>query len=89
MVSTRKGDAIYLHVLKWTDNTVVIPGLPVKVLAASLLGGGKVTMSRNHNGGLVLTVAPEDQQAGATVIKLNIQGDATKLPVIRLQPQPE
>lgn len=83
VVSTRKGNAVYLHVLQWKNDRVMLPALPVKIISASLMAGGKVEMSE-QDGSLAFQVAAADQQVGATVIKLEIEGDAAALPLIRL-----
>ncbi len=78
LVSTRKGNSIYLHVLQWNGEKLVLPALPVKVTAASLLGGGKVEFTQDA-GNLQLTVAKADQKPVDTVIKLELSGPADDL----------
>ena len=45
-VSTRKGNTIYLHVLNWPDDTLMLPAIPAKVVRSSVLNGGKAEVSR-------------------------------------------
>jgi alpha-L-fucosidase len=51
------------------------PYRPVKVLSASLLAGGEVTMTRT-NGALSFKVDPKDRNPTMTVIKLTLEGAA-------------
>lgn len=39
VVSTRKGDKIYLHLLKKSHSPVKLPALPTEILSAKLLHG--------------------------------------------------
>ena len=77
--STRKGRNIYLHVSNWSDNAVTIPDLPVKVLSANVLTGGKVTMTR-ADGKLTFKADPKDRDPAITVIKLTLDGPADGIP---------
>ena len=76
--STRKGKNIYLQVLHWSDNTVTVPNLPVKVLSASLLAGGEVPITRK-DGMLVFKVDQKDWDPSMTVIKLTLEAAADGL----------
>lgn len=77
--STRRGNHIYLQVSNWFDNAVTIPDLPVKVLAANLLTGGEVTMTRT-DGKLSFKVDPIFRDAAMTVIKLTLENPADGIP---------
>ncbi len=75
LVSTRKGDCVYLHVLNFGDGTITLPALPKKTVSASLLTGGKVAMRQSQEG-VSFTVAKADQQLIDTIIKLKLYGPA-------------
>ncbi len=75
LASTRKGDKIYLHVLKWSDEPLTLPSLPAKVLSAKLLNGGKVGMTITDEG-MTLSVDPADRDPVATVIELTVDRPA-------------
>jgi alpha-L-fucosidase len=84
--STRKGNAIYVHVLKWNGDTLVLPPLPRKVIATSLLTGG-VAKVEQAAGALRITVAPHDQDPSDTVVKLELDGPAMDIaPIAARQP---
>jgi alpha-L-fucosidase len=50
-VTTQKGDAVYVHVLDWSDPVLALPALPRKVRSARLLrGGGPVAVQQTASG---------------------------------------
>ncbi len=80
-VSTRSGNTIYVHVLQWPGDKLVLPAIPVKVTGASLVAGGKVRYSQSERG--IELAAP----AGArddmdTVIALQLDGAASALKTV-------
>jgi alpha-L-fucosidase len=76
--STRKGDTIYLHVLKWSGDTLALPALPKKVVGSALLTGGEVKVEQTATA-LRVTVAPQAQQESDTVVRLRIDGSAMEI----------
>ncbi|MFH1715780.1 MAG: alpha-L-fucosidase, partial [Planctomycetota bacterium] len=48
--STHKGNTIYVHVLKWPDGSMVLPPIPKKIIASSVLTGGSVTVRQTGEG---------------------------------------
>lgn len=48
-VATRAGDRIYLHVLSWEDETLVLPPLPDQVLSCTALTGGTPTLKQTDD----------------------------------------
>lgn len=68
-VTTHHGSCIYVHVLQWPGQTLTLPVLPAKVLAASRLDGGPVSFVQNEQG-LELTVPTGAGDAIDTIIKL-------------------
>ena len=48
ITSTRKGKTIYVHILKWPDGPVKLPGIPAKIVSAKVLGGGKSRSSSDR-----------------------------------------
>jgi alpha-L-fucosidase len=79
--STRKGDTVYVHVLKFTADSVVLPALSKKVTGSSLLAGGAVQVEQNSQG-LRISVAEKDRQIGDTVVKLRLDGSAMDIDTI-------
>ena len=79
IVSTRKGDTIYVHVLQWHGDSIVLPALPKKVLSATLLTGGEVKLGE-ADGHVALTVPKAAQQEIDTIVALKLDGDAEEIP---------
>jgi len=78
--STRSGNTIYLHVMKWPNEKLVLPAIPAKVLRATLLGGGKAEFSQSANG-LAITVPEGARDPIDTVIALQLDSPAAGIPV--------
>jgi len=86
ITSTRKGDAVYVHVLKAAGNQIELPALPHNIKAASLLGGGNIK-NEIADGKLILHL-PDKRGPLAIVIKLELDDSAMAIPAIAL-PAPE
>ena len=76
--STRKGNTVYVHVLNWTGDTIVLPALPAHIVKAQLLGGGPAEFLQSENS-LSLTVPVSRQDPNDTVIALKLSGSAMQL----------
>jgi len=87
IASTRKGKAIYLHILRGHSDTIELSGIARKIKSASLLSGGRVRFAQ-RDGKLILTVPVASCNAGDTVIKLKLDGSAMDLPATEI-PQTE
>jgi hypothetical protein len=82
MVSTRKGDKIYLHVLKKVDGPVTVPALPVAIKSAKLLNGPAL-MASIADGSLSFKIPDNSWDAIDTIIELTIDGDAMAIAPLR------
>jgi len=76
---TRKDKTIYVHVLKWYDDRVVLPAISKKVVSHEVLTGGTATLTATDEG-LEITVPPEHRQELDTIIALHLDGPAADLP---------
>ncbi len=85
VASTRKGNTVYLHVLRWEKDRVELPALPRAVKSAALLGGGAATV-RQQNGRLWVAVDPAARDAIDTVVKIELEGSAMDIPAITMAP---
>ncbi len=79
LVSTRKGNVVYVHILKWSDETLALPPLPKKIIASQLLTGGTVPVIQTDSG-ITLTVPRPDSQDVDTIVKLTLDGPAAGIP---------
>jgi alpha-L-fucosidase len=83
--ATRKGNIVYLHILKWDGDTCKLPPLGAEIAGAILLGGGKVDVS-NKPDGLTVTLPVADHKDADTVVKLELKGDTMALRPIEPYP---
>jgi len=81
--STRKGNIIYVHVLRSPSDTIELPAIARKIKSASMFGGGKIKFTE-QNGKLLLDVPVPLRDASDTVIKLELDGPAMDLPAMTL-----
>lgn len=79
LASTRKGNTVFLHLLRATHGRAELPGLPRRVKAAALLGGGAVQFSQPE-GKLVLELDPKTMDDIDTIVRLELDGSAMDLP---------
>ncbi len=80
--STCKGNRVYVHVLDWPEEGLVLPLLPKKIVVSSLLTGGAVTVSQTEDG-IRMEVAEADRQPIDTIVALNLDGSAPDIPPIK------
>ena len=80
IASTRKGNTVYVHILKVTRDAIELPALPRKIKAASVLGGGEI--KTEVAAGKFILHLPENHGSWPVVIKLELDGSAMDLPAI-------
>jgi len=73
--STCKGNVIYLHVLATAVSHLVLPPLPKKIVAASMLNGGEVKVTQTGRD-VTVDINPYDLQIPSTVVVLELDGSA-------------
>jgi alpha-L-fucosidase len=83
LASTRKGNVVYVHILKWEGDSLTLPGLPKKIVASSVLTGGTVQV-KQADGGITISVPPQDRQEIDTIVKLELDGPALEIPAVGL-----
>jgi alpha-L-fucosidase len=76
--STRKGNTVFVHILRWTGDTVKLPNIPRKITRSSLLTGGDVSV-RQVAEEITISVPSRDRQDIDTVVRLELDGPATEL----------
>ena len=80
--STCKGNRVYVHVLDWPEEGLVLPPLPGKIVASSLLTGGAVTVSQTEDG-IRMEVAAADRQPIDTIVALDLDSPASDIASIK------
>jgi alpha-L-fucosidase len=77
-VSTRKESKIYLHVLRWDGDRLLLPPLGKKVVASAALTGGTPTFKQAEDG-LEICLPKENQDEIDTIIVLELDGPAAEI----------
>jgi alpha-L-fucosidase len=87
IVSTRKGDKIYLHILRKVEGPVSLPALPVAVRSARVLNGPAIKHSLKHNN-LSLEIPADSWNEIDTIVELTLDGDAMAVEPLKAAAQP-
>lgn len=79
-VSTRKGNTIYLHILKWTGKSpkIIIPDLGLEIKGCRLAQGGKVKLTKLDNG-YSIEFSVKDLQPINTIVELELAGNTMNI----------
>ena len=85
IASTRQGDTVYLHILRWNGEFLELPNIARKIKSASLLTGGKVQLEQQDQD-VKITVPASRRAAVDTVVKLELDGSAMSVPALTLPP---
>ena len=87
-VSTRKGDKIYLHILKWHGDSpqILLPETGLEITACRLLNGEEITLEKQDERYLVKFPAEGLQQIN-TIIELTVDGNAMDIPPMEIPSQ--
>jgi len=83
---TRKGSTIYLHLLNWDGDSVVLPALPKHIVSTRLLGGGTAQVSQTSDA-VTVTIPDNRHNAADTVVALTLDGTAMDISPISPQPK--
>lgn len=76
--TTRKDNTIYLHILKWYGDKVLLPPIPRKIVGHSVLTGGTATV-RQAADLVEICVPREHRRALDTIVALQLDGRAIDL----------
>jgi alpha-L-fucosidase len=80
-VSTRKGNTVYLHVLKWPESGKLrLPAICAQLVKASLMAGGKAEATQS-GAGLEISVVPEIREPVVTTVALEFDREVLDLAV--------
>jgi alpha-L-fucosidase len=74
--STYKGNTVYVHILSFTYDPLVLPPIPAKVLNSRLLTGGTVSVVQT-DAGIQLSVPTAYRQTNDTLVALDLDMDAS------------
>ena len=76
--STHKGNTIYVHVLNWPGESIMLPPIPKKIIASSVLTGGTATIKQTDEA-IEISVPAARRDELDTIIKLELNGPAGEL----------
>jgi alpha-L-fucosidase len=68
--STRKGNSVYLHILKWEKDQITLPPLEARIKKCTALTGGKPSVSQNAD--RIVVSLPGAAKKRITVLKLEL-----------------
>ena len=83
-VTTHKGDKIYVHVLDWHDDRVLLPPITQKILSHKVLTGGEATVVAGDEG-VEIIIPPEHRHELDTIIALELDGSASEIEVAAIR----
>ncbi len=67
--STHKGNTVYLHVLRWPSDTIVLPGIGREIVSHEVLTGGTVTLNQMENT-MEVSVPENERDELDTIIRI-------------------
>lgn len=82
-VSTFRDKTIYVHVLKWPGDKLVLPAIPAKVVRAVVLTGGEAVVSQTE-GGIEIYIPVADRNTTDTIIELQLDQPACTVPLLEV-----
>ena len=74
--STHRGNVVYLHIMRWPNDSILLPSIDRKLTAHSLLTGGTVTVTQTVEG-IRVTVPTDDRDPVDTIVKLQFDKPVT------------
>ena len=83
LAATRKGNSIYLFVMKEAAETLVLPQLPRAIKSATIMGGATADL-KTTAGKLTLSLPTASRRPPITVVKLELDGSAMDIPAMDL-----
>ncbi len=81
LTSTRKGNVVYVHILRAGGEPIALPPLPKKIVKSQLLTGAAVPVVQTDSG-ITLTVPQPDSENADIVVKLTLDGSAQEIPAL-------
>jgi alpha-L-fucosidase len=83
IASTRKGNSVYVHVMKWEGDCVMLPPLAKKIVASSVLTGGTAVVTQDDQK-IAIAIAKPERQEIDTIVKLELDGPALDIRPVSL-----
>jgi alpha-L-fucosidase len=80
--STHRDKTIYVHVLKWPGEKLVLPAIPAKIIHASALTGGETSFTQTGQG-IEISVPAADRSGTDTIIALQLDSSADAIQPVK------
>lgn len=71
-VTTAKGNKVYLHILNWSDDALLIPNLPKEVKSAKFMKDGSRARFEKNKNGLILQIPQTARDNFDTVVEIEM-----------------
>jgi alpha-L-fucosidase len=86
-VSTRKGNLIYLHILRWSGNSseIILPDIGKEIKRCTIVGGEHVKFAKKDNA-TILSFNSSLLQPVSTIIEIELAGSAMDIGFKDLEP---
>ena len=82
--STRTGNTIYLHILKWTGDSLTLPPIPKKIVGHAVMTGGEADVRQTAEA-IEVSVPEAHRQELDTIVVLRLDGPAAGIKVSALR----
>jgi len=76
--STHRDNYIYVHILHWQGDSLLLPPIDKRVLGGTLLTGGKVNLRQTQDG-IAVTAPKQYHQDIDTIVMLKLDGPASEI----------
>ena len=81
-VSTRHGEIIYVHIMNWPTEKLILPTIPAKIVHVSVLNGGDATFTQTGSN-VELFVPPADRDEIDTILALQLDSSADAIQPVK------
>lgn len=80
--STHRDRTIYVHVLKWPGDKLILPAIPVNIVRATALTGGEASFAQNESG-IELSVPESARNDTDTIVALELDSSADTIQPVK------
>lgn len=81
-VSTHRDKTVFIHVLKWSGEKILLPNISAKIIRVSVLTGGEAGFAQGENG-ITISVPESARDAMDTIIALELDSSADAIQPVK------
>jgi alpha-L-fucosidase len=85
LASVYRDNVVYVHILGWPSDPIMLPALPKRVTDSSVLTGGTVSVRQTPEA-IEIHVPPRDRRQIDTIVKLELDGPAGDIEPVAIAP---